>query len=175
VAAVAEAEAAETAAEAGPALVEVRAQAVLIAIIRLTLSAAGVGAAVARGTTPGGAAGLFGLGAGILLIAVYAGSRGPGVWQRLDAAEAVPQGASVESPLRSVGRAAYPSTVGLSVLIALSLVIDSALAAVLAGILAGIGGVALGFAAQLAVWERKRRARVLADPGRRGHVYEASR
>ena len=59
---------------------------------------------MARGTAPGKAAGLFGLGAGILLIAVNAGGRGPRV-----------------------------------------------------------------------VWEKKRRARVLADPRGKGPIYEAPR
>jgi hypothetical protein len=174
---VAEAGAAATAADSeenAPALIEVRAQFVLIGAVRLALAAAGFGAAIARGTSPGVAAGLFALGAGVLLVAVLGGGRGGTMaWARLRDAEPLPPGAQLESRSRSVVRAAYPSTIGLSVLIVLALAIDSALAAVLAGILAGIGGVAVGFAVQLAVWERKRGARILVEPGHGGRVYEA--
>jgi hypothetical protein len=179
-AAVAGAEAAATAADPGreeveaPALVAVRAQFFLIGAVRLLLAAAGLAAAIARGTSPGVAAGLFGLGAGVLLLAVV-GGRGTGAWERIRKAQPLPTGARIESRGRSVVRAAYPSTIGLSVLIILALVIDSALAAVLAGILGGIGGVALGFAAQLAVWEQRRRARVFAEPRSGGRIYEAQR
>ncbi len=173
----AEAEAAATAAERSdaPALVQVRAQALLIAIVRLVLAAAGLSASIARGTSPGVAAGLFALGAGVLLIVVLGGGRGSGVWGRLKRAQPLSSGAQVESRGRSVVRAAYPSTIGLSVLIVLALAIDSALAAVLAGILAGIGGVAAGFAAQLEVWERRKGVRIFAEPGGGGRVYEAPR
>ena len=57
-------------------------------------------------------------------------------------------------------------------LAAMALLLDPALAALLAGILAGLGGAALGFGAQLAAWERQRGARVLAEPGRRGRIFE---
>ena len=172
----AEAEAAATAdQDAAPALVQVRAQALLIAIVRLVLAAAGLSAAVARGTSVGVAAGLFGLGAGVLLIVVLGGSRGGGVWERLKKAQPLPAEAQVESRGRSVLRAAYPSTIGLSVLIVLALAIDASVAAVLAGILAGIGGVAAGFAVQLEVWERRRGVHIYAEPGGGGRVYEASR
>jgi hypothetical protein len=175
-AAVAEAEAAETANQVdAPALVGVRAQSLLIALVRLVLAAAGLSASIARGTSPGVAAGLFGLGAGVLLIVVVGGSRGSSVWERLKKAQPLPPDAEVESRGRSVLRAAYPSTIGLSVLIVLALAIDSALAAVLAGILAGIGGVAAGFATQLEVWERRRGVRIFAEPGGGGRVYEAPR
>jgi hypothetical protein len=175
-AAVAEAEAAATADLIdAPALVGVRAQALLIAIVRLVLAAAGLSAAIARGTSAGVATGLFALGAGVLLIVVFGGSRGGGVWDRLKQAQPLPPGAQIEPRGRSVLRAAYPSTIGLSVLIVLALAIDSALAAVLAGILAGIGGVAAGFAAQLEVWERRRGVRTYAEPGGGGKVYSAAR
>jgi len=172
---VAEAEAAATAEnEAAPVLIQVRAQMLLIATVRLVLAAAGLSAAIARGTTPGVAAGLFALGAVILLVAVL-GGRGSDVWARLEKAQPLSPEARIESRGRSVLRAAYPSTIGLTVLIVLSLAIDPALAAVLAGILAGIGGVAAGFAVQLEVWERRRRMRIYAEPGGGKRVYQAAR
>ena len=172
----AEAEAAATAEnEAAPVLIQVRAQMLLIATVRLVLAAAGLSAAIARGTSPEVAAGLFALGAGILLIAVLGGGRGSDVWARLEKAQPLSPEARIESRGRSVLRAAYPSTIGLTVLIVLSLAIDPALAAVLAGILAGIGGVAAGFAVQLEVWERRRRMRIYAEPGGGKRVYQAAR
>jgi hypothetical protein len=75
----------------------------------------------------------------------------------------------------AVLRAAYPSTIGLTVLIGIALGFQPTLAALLAGILAGIGGAALGFAAQLTAWERQRGVRVLAEPGKGGRVFEAPR
>ena len=158
-----------------PALVQVRAQALLIAIVRLVLAAAGLSASIARGTSTGVAAALFGLGAGVLLIARLGGGRGSGAWDRLKKAQPLPRGAQIESRARSVLRAAYPSTIGLSVLIVVALAIDSAVAAVLAGILGGIGGVAAGFATQLEVWERRRGVRIFGEPGGGGFVYEAPR
>ena len=103
------------------------------------------------------------------------GRRSRLVWLRLAEAEPLDLPAKLEPRRLSLARAAYPSTIGLILLIAMSLVLQPALAALLAGILAGLGGAALGFAAQLAAWERQRGARVLAEPGRRGRVFAAPR
>jgi hypothetical protein len=158
-----------------PALVEARAQTLLIGIVRLVLAAAGLGAAIAIGARSGTAAALFAAGALVVLVAVMSGRRGRLVWLRLEQAEPLAGEARVE-PLRlAVARAAYPSTIGLAVLIAMSLVLQRLLAALLAGILAGIGGTAVGFAMQLAAWERHRGATVLAEPGKGGRIFEAPR
>ena len=179
-AAVAEAGAAASAAEpdargAAPALIEARAQALSIAAARLALAAIGLGAAIAFGARPGVAAGLFVLGAVLLLVAVLGGRRRRLVWLRLAEAEPLGLPVTFESRRRSLLRAAYPSTIGLTVLIALSLWPRAGLAALLAGILAGLGAAALEFALQLAAWERRRGARVLVERGRAGRVFEAQR
>jgi hypothetical protein len=158
-----------------PALIEARVQTLLIGIVRLVLAAAGLGAAIAVGVRSGGAAALFAAGALVVLVALLSGRRGRLVWRRLAEAEPVAGEARVEPRRLAVARAAYPSTIGLTVLIAAALALQPSLAALLAGILAGIGGAAVGFAFQLAAWERQRGARVLAEPGRRGRIFEAPR
>jgi small-conductance mechanosensitive channel len=160
---------------AAPALIEARAQTLLIGIVRLVLAAAGLGAAIAAGVRPAPAAALFAAGAVVLLAAVLSSRRGRLVWLRLEQAEPLESESKLEPRHLAVLRAAYPSTIGLTVLIAIALLLQPTLAALLAGILAGIGGAALGFAAQLTAWERQRGARVLAEPGKGGRVFEAPR
>jgi hypothetical protein len=147
----------------------------LIGTLRMVLAAAGLAAAIALGERSGAAAALFAAGAIIVLVAIMSGRRSRLVWQRLAQAEPLGSEPSLEPRRLIVARAAYPSTIGLTFLIAMSLALAPALAALLAGILAGIGGAALGFAAQLAAWERQRGARVLAEPGRGGRVFEVPR
>jgi hypothetical protein len=160
---------------AAPALIEARLQTLLIGIVRVVLAAAGLAGAIGLGERSRAAAALFAAGALIVLVAIMSGRRGRLVWQRL--AQAEPLGAEPRLEPRRVilARAAYPSTIGLTVLIAAALAFPPALAALLAGILAGIGGTALGFAAQLAAWERQRGVRVLAESGKGGQVFEAPR
>jgi hypothetical protein len=158
-----------------PALVEARAQTLLIGIVRIALAAAGLAAAIAAGVSAGSAAALFAAGAVVVLVAIMSSRRGRLVWLRLQEAEPVPSEVSVEPRRLSLARATYPSTIGLTLLVAIALPLQPPLAALLAGILAGIGGAALGFGAQLAAWERQRGALVLAEPGRRGRVFEAPR
>jgi amino acid permease len=172
--------AAATAAEpddrnAAPALVEALAQSLLIGIVRMVLAAAALAGAIARGKSSGSAAMLFAAGAIVVLVAVMGSRRGRLVWVRLAEAESLTSEARLEPRRQALARATYPSTIGLTVLIAIALLFEPSLAAVLAGILAGIGGAALGFAAQLAAWERQRGARVLAEPGKGGRIFEAPR
>jgi hypothetical protein len=56
-----------------------------------------------------------------------------------------------------------PSTAGVAVLAAISLVFEPILAAVLAGILAGMGIVSLVSCVEVALWERRSDAQLLAD------------
>jgi hypothetical protein len=161
--------------KAAPALIETRAQAFLIAAVRLVLATAGLAVSVAAGTDAGAAAALFVAGAVILLVAVLGGRRRRLVWLRLDEAEPLARPGSLESRRRSVLRAAYPSTIGLTVLIAIAAWPQPGLAALLAGILAGLGAGTLEFAAQLSAWERRRGIRVLAEPGRGARVFEVPR
>jgi hypothetical protein len=174
--AAAEAGAAGTAAELNarveaPALVEARARALLIAPVRLALALAALALGRVRGVEAGAAGGIFALGAGLLLFAVLASSRRRRAWARIAEAEPAPADASVEPWRRTLLAATYPSTIGLTILTTVALVADPRLAMLLAGILAGLGLAALGFAAQLAAWERERHGRLLVEPGRGGRAF----
>jgi hypothetical protein len=149
--------------DGAPVLVEARAQALLIASLRLALAAGGVIASVARGLEPGPAAGLVAFGAGLVLFSVYAGGRPQRSALRFADAAPAPEGARIESRARALARATYPSTVGLTVLIAIALWPRPELAAFLAGILAGLGVMALVGALRLSAWERARQARLFVD------------
>jgi len=156
-----------------PALIEVRAQMLLIGSVRVALAAAGLAASIPLGARSGGA--LFAAGALVVLVSILGGRRRRLVWTRLAEAERLTSVPRTEPRPLILARAAYPSTIGLTVLTAMALVLEPGLAALLSGILAGLGGTALGFSAQLAAWERQRGATVLAEPGRRGQVFEATR
>ncbi|HUH20535.1 MAG TPA: hypothetical protein VLZ09_01585 [Gaiellaceae bacterium] len=168
-----------TAAEVGkhqgaPVLVEARAQALLIAALRLALAAAGVAAAVARGVERGPAVGLLAFGAGLVLFSVYAGGKPQRAARRFGDAQPAPNDFRVERPLRALAAATYPSTIGLTVLTVIALWPQPPLAAFLAGILAGLGVMALVGVARLRVWERARRSRFYVD-AKSEQVFEAMR
>ena len=154
-----------------PALTAARAQSLLISAVRLGLASGGLALVRVRGVEAGAAAGIFALGAGLLLFTVLASARRRRMWRRIADAEPAPPEASVEPWWRSLLAATYPSTIGLTGLTAIALGANPRLAALLAGILAGLGLAALGFAAQLAAWERERHARLLVERGRQGRVF----
>ncbi|HEY3050735.1 MAG TPA: hypothetical protein VGJ40_03345 [Gaiellaceae bacterium] len=161
----------DSAAAGAPALTAARAQALLISVVRLGLAALGFALVRLRGVEAGVAAGVFALGAGLLLFAVLASARRRRAWRRIAEAQPAPQAASIESWWRSLVAATYPSTIGLTILDGIALAVNPRLAALLAGILAGLGLAALGFAAQLAAWERERHARLLVERGRGGRAF----
>lgn len=168
-----------TAAEAGdhegaPVLVEARAQALLIAAVRFALAAAGTVAAVARGVDRGPAVGLVAFGAGLVLFSVYAGGRPQRAARRFGDAQPAPDDFRVESRLRALAAATYPSTIGLAILTLIALWPQPPLAAFLAGILAGLGVMALVGAARLSAWERARGSRFFVDVESE-RVFEAPR
>jgi hypothetical protein len=155
-------------------LVEARAQALLIAALRLALATVGALASVALGVEPGPAVGLVAFGAGLVLFSVYAGGRPQRAALRFANPEPAPDGARVETRLRALAHATYPSTIGLSVLIAIALWPQPPLAGFLAGILAGLGVMALVGAARVTAWEQAREARLFVEA--EGHrVFEAPR
>ena len=153
---------------------EARGQALLIAALRLALAAAGVTAAVARGVDRGPAVGLVAFGAGLVLFSVYAGGRPQRAARRFGDAQAAPDDFRVESRLRALAAATYPSTIGLTVLIVIALWPQPPLAAFLAGILAGLGVMALVGLARLSGWERARGSRFFIEP-KSEQVFEAPR
>jgi len=174
-AAVAEARAGTEAVAPASALVDARMQAFLIAGLRLAIAVAALALARLRGLDPGPTAGLFALGCGLLLVALPASvTRRPGR-RRFAEAQPLPPGAEPLPHRRALALAMYPSTIGLSAVIAVSLVLSPELAAVLAGILAGIGLAALYSAGQLMLWERELGGRLLIERGRDGRVFLAPR
>jgi hypothetical protein len=154
------------------ALVEARPQALLIATVRLALAAAGLVAAVARGVRAGPAAGLLAFGAVLVLFTVYGGDRRRRSALKFGTPDRVPADARIESRSRALAEAAYPSTIGLTALIAFALWPQPGLAAFLAGILGGLGVMSLVGAARLASWERSRQTRILIE-GKTSRVFEA--
>ena len=160
--------------EGAPVLVEARGQALLIAVLRLALAAAGVAAAVARGVDRAPAVGLVAFGAGLVLFSVYAGGRPQRAARRFGEALPAPDDFRVESRLRALAAATYPSTIGLAVLTVIALWPQPPLAAFLAGILVGLGVMALVGLARLTAWERGRRSRFFVEP-KSEQVFEAPR
>jgi hypothetical protein len=160
--------------EGAPVLAEARAQALLIAALRLALALGGALAAVARGVDPEPALGLAAFGAGLVLFSVYAGGRPQRAALRFGDPEVAPEGARVESRVRALVRATYPSTIGLTVLTVIALWPQPPLAAFLAGILAGLAVMALVGAARVSAWERARHTRLFVGVGS-DRVFEAPR
>jgi hypothetical protein len=76
--------------------------------------------------------------------------------------------------VRAVAAGTMPSTVGVTVLAAASLVFEPILTAVLAGILAGMGIVSLVSCVEVALWERRSGARLFADADVHTRRYVAS-
>jgi hypothetical protein len=155
-----------------PALVEARPQALLIATTRLALAVGGLVASIARGVGAGPAAGLFALGALLLLLAVYGGDRRQRSALKFASPDPLPPDARIESRSRGLVQAAFPSTIGLTVLLVVALWPQPSLAALLAGILGGLAVMSFLGAARLASWERSRHVRILVE-GRTSRVFEA--
>jgi hypothetical protein len=154
-----------------PVLVEARAQALLIAGVRLVLALGALMLAVARGLGAVPAAGLFAFGCGALLFALLAGSGRRRTDERLAGVEAAPSYAIVVPRWRSLLKASYPSTIALTIGAAVALVLNPSLAAVLAGILAGLGLAALIAAGRVTLLERELHGRLLAERGRNGRIF----
>ena len=157
-----------------PVLVEAREQALLIAGLRLALALAGLAAAVAFGLDRGAALGLFALGAFALLLAVYGGDRRRRSAMKFDQPQPLPADARFAGKARTLAHAAYPSTIGLTALIAVALWPQPGLAALLAGLLAGLAAMSSIGLARLATWEGARGTRFYVDP-HTDTVFEAPR
>ena len=166
---------AEAAERAGaPLLVEAREQALLIAGLRLALALAGAVAAVARGVDRGAVLGLLVLGAFALLLAVYGGDRRRRSALKFSEPQPVPANARFAGKARTLAHAAYPSTIGLTALIAVALWPQPGLAALLAGLLVGLAVMSLIGLSRLVSWESTRGSRFYVDP-HADIVYEAPR
>jgi hypothetical protein len=157
-----------------PALVEARQQALLIAVLRGLLATAGVVASIARGVHLGPALGLAIFGAALVLLSIYGGGRPARSRARFANPEPAPADAQMQSRWRGLAEAAYPSTIGLTVLTAIALWPQPPLAAFLAGILAGLAVMSLVGFTRLTLLERTRRSRILVDY-KASRVFEAPR
>jgi hypothetical protein len=166
-------EVAATATEpAAELVVDLRAYLLLIVPVRLGLALAGLFGARLFGVDPGQALALFGLGAGVFVIAMLAKSRPRSrFWQRVDEAQPLDPGAPVETWPRTLARASYPSTIGVAGLTAIALPIEAGLAAVMGGVLGGmaLGGLMSGV--EVAAWERSHGVRLFASSGLQTRMY----
>jgi hypothetical protein len=157
-----------------PVLVEAREQALLIAGLRIALAIAGAVAAAARGVDRGAVLGLLAAGIFALLLAVYGGDRRRRSELKFSEPKPVPADARFAGKARTLARAAYPSTIGLTILIAVALWPQPGLAALLAGLLAGLGAMSLIGLVRLTSWEDARGTRFYVDP-HTDTVFEAPR
>jgi hypothetical protein len=136
--------------------------------VRLLLGGMLLVAAIAAGAVANRALLAFVVGAGVVAFAALADRRGLLIGADVDP-DPLPDDVVFESDLRTVARAAYPSTVGVSVLALIALVANQdLLAALLGGAVAGLGvASAVGLVALLA-WERRRAVRLYnGERGRR--------
>jgi hypothetical protein len=152
-----------------PRLSSVRVSQLLIGPIRLILAATLLGGARVAGAEADVAWLALGTGAVVILIAAaldprrrfLAPARSP---------EPIPAGARFE-PWHVVALgAAFPSTVGVSVLGVVALFFEPTLGAVLAGVLAGMGLGALASGGMLVWWERQHVVRLYSDAA--GRLFE---
>jgi hypothetical protein len=145
-------------------LVEARANALLIVPVRGVLALGGVAGARALGVSPGAALGLFAFGTGIVLFPLLTSRRRRLFWAAVAEAAPLEGEATVEGRVRTTVRAAYPSTIGLTVLTAIALAADPELAAFLAGTLAALALGAAIHGVEVVLWERSRGRRLLLGP-----------
>jgi len=136
-------------------------QRLVLSTIRMGLAAVAFAGAIGAGADPAAAAVGLALGAAICVLALVTDRR----WLLLGKPSAEPLPADVRrAPLaRAVADGMLPSTVGVTVLAAASLVFEPILTAILAGILAGMGIVSLVSAAELVLWERRTESQLFAD------------
>ena len=153
-----------------PALVDARAYSLLIVPVRLALGLAGLSGALVLHVSSGVSLGEFGFAAGFTFFLLLMSRRRRAFWKRVETAQPADEGVPVESALRTVVRATYPSTIGLTALTAIALAVNPVLAAFLAGILAGMALASLQFGAEVIAWERWHSIRLLIGGGRQLYV-----
>jgi hypothetical protein len=144
-----------------PAVYRVVHQRLVLSGIRLALAGVAFAGSIVAGAEGRAAAVGLALGAGICALALVTDRR----WLLLGkpTAEPLPQDVRRASLARAVAEGMLPSTVGVAVLAAASLVFEPILSAVLAGVLAGMGIVSLVSCVEVALWERRTDTQVFAD------------
>jgi hypothetical protein len=147
-------------------------QRLALSAIRLALAAVALVGSIAAGAEAAAAGVGLALGAAICGLALVTDRR----WLLLGKPEAEPLPDDVRraSLARAVADGMLPSTAGVAVLAAASLAFEPILTAVLGGILAGMGIVSLVSCAEVALWERRTGAQLLADADVHTRRYVAS-
>ena len=137
-----------------PVVYRVTHQRLALSGIRLGLAALGFVRSIVAGADAAAAGVGLALGAGICGLALVTDRR----WLLLGkpTAEPLPESAGRAPLTRAVASGLLPSTVGVAVLVAASLVFQPILAAVLAGILAGMGIVGLVSWLEVMLWSDRR-------------------
>lgn len=139
-------------------------RALVIAPIRLALAGAGLVAAVVAGSSRASALLAFGTTTVGTLLLVIADPRA-----RFFSVPEQPPEAPPTATEDGLGRlalsASFPSTIGVALLLAVTLVAEPTLAAVMAGILAGLGLAALVGAVELRSLERRGGRRLFVERG----------
>jgi hypothetical protein len=136
----------------------------LVAPVRLLLGAVGLVGALLRGLDDGPALVAFALGALGFAVVLLSAER---YFLQVEEPDPMPAGATVQSPRDTLRAAVWPSTVGVTGLLAVALAANPTLAALLAGVVAGMGLAALFSAAQTAMSERALDGRLLVDRKRK--------
>lgn len=145
-------------------LQSLRRRALVIAPIRLALAGAGLAAAVTAGSQQAGALLACGGATVATLLLVIADPRAR-FFQIPEDPPAAPADAREDGLWRLALGAAFPSTAGVAVLLAVALAVEPTLAAMMAGILAGLGLAALVGAVELTALERRRACRLYVERG----------
>jgi hypothetical protein len=139
-------------------------RALVIAPIRLALACIGLVAAIVAGSREAGALLAFGGATMATLLLVIADPRAR-FFQIPESPPEAPADASEDGLGRLALSAAFPSTIGVAALLAVTLAAEPTLAAVMAGILAGLGLAALVGAYELQSAERRRERRLYVERG----------
>ena len=158
-----------------PSLTPLTASLLLITAIRAVVGLgafAGLGAAYANDQ---GFELAFGVGLGIVVLAALLQARTSIHFVARERAEAPPAGAIRKAWWRIAVRAAYPSTIGLAILIAIAAPLEPTLAASLAGAEVGLAGMSLVLAVENWYWERSAGVVVEFQSGLRPRFFARTR
>jgi len=148
-----------TAGDGAPRLAPAVRGQLLLGALRLTLALAGLLAARIAGAPGGPALLAFAVGALGFLVSIGSAER---AFARGGEPEPAPPH-TLEPPLRTLLAAAWPSTAGVAVFLAISVGVNAVVAALLAGVEAGMGATALLMALRIHARERALGGRVLVD------------
>jgi len=154
-----------------PPLIPLTGSFLLITGIRAVLGLVAVAALVAVFADDRAIILAFVVGTGVMTMAALWRAQRGSYFQLREDAEAWPVGAARASWARVALRAAYPSTIGLAVLIAVSAPLNATLAALLAGFELGLALMSLALAVENGLWEVRARVFLAYAPGLHARYY----